>query len=444
MTSSTYLEGVRDQYEDYPYPLRDPNAEKTELRPTVLEFLDYLNFKCFRGEQNYSGFRALVAGGGTGDAAIFLAEQLRDRDAEIVYLDISSASRKIAQERAQVRGLDNITWIQGSILDLPEMDIGRFDYINCCGVLHHLESPVAGLMALKSVLGEKGCMGLMVYGAIGRTAIYQMQELMRLINSGEQSAQTRVDNTKTLIKGLPASNWFKLSEQLTPADHINHGDAGIYDMFLHQQDRAYTVPELFEFIDQCGLEFVDFAYRSRWRYQPGTYLNKSPLMGKLEKLDTRKQYAIAELVAGNIFVHSFYVSRIKDTVASLDNIDNIPFFSMVNIDCESLSREMQNNPGRQVVLSPAKNINITLPTGKYTHLIFKYLDGKRSLRKIFKKIKKELGKSSVSDIDLLSDFAPTYQSLNDADWLLLRSPSARPIKDFAQMQEPVSRRYQGA
>ena len=138
MTSSTYLEGVRDQYEDYPYPFRDPNAEKTELRPTVLELLDYLNFKCFRGEQNYSGFRALVAGGGTGDAAIFLAEQLRDRDAEIFYLDISSASRKIAQERAQVRGLDNITWIQGSILDLPEMDIGRFDYINCCGVLHHL------------------------------------------------------------------------------------------------------------------------------------------------------------------------------------------------------------------------------------------------------------------------------------------------------------------
>ena len=40
--------------------------------------------------------RALVAGGGTGDATIFLAEQLRHTDAQVVHLDMSSASIAIA------------------------------------------------------------------------------------------------------------------------------------------------------------------------------------------------------------------------------------------------------------------------------------------------------------------------------------------------------------
>ena len=35
---------------------------------------------------------------------------------------------------------------------------------------------------------------------------------------------------KTLIKDFQPATGSK-SEQLDPADHINHGDAGIYDMF---------------------------------------------------------------------------------------------------------------------------------------------------------------------------------------------------------------------
>lgn len=441
MTDSIYLKGVREQYEDFPYPARDPNDEKKRLRSTDLELLDYLNFKCFKGKQSYSRFRALVAGGGTGDAAIFLAEQLRDRDAEICYLDISSASRAIAQERARIRGLDNITWLQASILDIPEMDIGEFDYINCSGVLHHLESPVAGLMALRSVLREGGCMGLMVYGAIGRTAIYQMQELLRRINSGEESVQTKIDNATTLMKELPPSNWFKLSEKMLPAEHITHGDAGIYDMFLHQQDRAYTVDELFEYLDQCDLEFVDFSYHRTWRYRPGSYIRESTLLKKIGRLDTKQQYAIAELTAGNILMHVFYAAAKKDTVAKLADLDNVPFFYMFNLDCAALYREMQNSPGQNIVLCPTPSINLSIKPGKYTHLVFKYLDGKRSLRKIFRKIKKELGKSSANDAELLADFEPVYRVLNDADWLLLRHPSVKPIRDFDQMQEDVSRRY---
>ena len=95
----------------------------------------------------------------------------------------------IAKQRAQIRGLNNIKWHLESILNIPKMNLGLFDYINCSGVLHHLESPDEGLKSINSVLKEDGVMGLMVYGQYGRTGVYQIQELARLVNGDEKSQQ---------------------------------------------------------------------------------------------------------------------------------------------------------------------------------------------------------------------------------------------------------------
>jgi ubiquinone/menaquinone biosynthesis C-methylase UbiE len=79
-----------------------------------------LNHYCFKGQRNFNqDFRCLVAGGGTGDSVINLAEQLRGTSAEIVYLDMSAASRRIAEQRAAVRGLTNITWLTESLIIHP-------------------------------------------------------------------------------------------------------------------------------------------------------------------------------------------------------------------------------------------------------------------------------------------------------------------------------------
>ena len=158
---------------------------------TWLEDLPMINHYCFAGKQSFkNGFRALVAGGGTGDATIFLAEQLRHSNAQIVHLDLSQASIAIAQERARIRGLTNITWVHDSLLSLPALGLGKFDYINCSGVLHHLADPDQGFNALRSVLKPDGAVGLMVYATTGRTAVYQTQAMLRQI--GRASCRERV------------------------------------------------------------------------------------------------------------------------------------------------------------------------------------------------------------------------------------------------------------
>ena len=134
---SNYLPQVRSQYEALPYPPCNPQDDHQRLVQTWLEDLPMINHYCFAGRQSFQhGFRALVAGGGTGDATIFLAEQLKHTDAHIVHLDKSQASIAIAQQRAHIRGLANISWIHDSLLNLPQARSGEVQ-------LHQLQRRVA-------------------------------------------------------------------------------------------------------------------------------------------------------------------------------------------------------------------------------------------------------------------------------------------------------------
>ena len=104
---------------------------------------------------------ALFAGGGTGDGTIMLAQQMAraGRPGRVTWLDRSEAALRIARGRAEARKLDNVDWVQRSLLDLPSSGLAPFDYIDCCGVLHHLPDPRAGLRALVSVLAPGGGLG---------------------------------------------------------------------------------------------------------------------------------------------------------------------------------------------------------------------------------------------------------------------------------------------
>jgi SAM-dependent methyltransferase len=210
---------VRSQYEALPYPPRDPEGERRELLRTWLDDLPMIAHYGYGGAQPFGqGFRVLVAGGGTGDGTLFLAEQLRHTNAEVVHLDLSSARIAIAQKRAEVRGLGNIRWVRASLLELPALGLGTFDYINCVGVLHHLDDPDAGLKALLGALKEDGVLGLMVYALYVRTGVYQVQSLMRLVNEDAPDAEEQVARTKAMLAALPRGNWFKRGEDLY-SDH---------------------------------------------------------------------------------------------------------------------------------------------------------------------------------------------------------------------------------
>ena len=436
-----YLPQVRSQYEALPYPPCNPQDDHQRLVLTWLEDLPMINHYCFAGKQSFqNGFRALVAGGGTGDATIFLAEQLRATDAEIVHLDMSEASIALAKERAQIRGLGNIRWVHDSLLNLPGLGLGRFDYINCSGVLHHLADPDLGLKALRSVLKSDGAIGLMVYATTGRTGVYQMQALMRLINGesgGEPSGepldeQRKIANTRDLLASLPPSNWFVRSEDL----HHDHkaGDAGIYDLLLHSQDRSYSVGELFDWLGtEAGGHGLHLAFsdvqRGRSPYLPHMVLGRKPpaMTAALRQLPRRQQYEMAELMIGNIITHSLYLTRDAGCSAPYGDADYVPFFFHEPLTGEIAAQVFGSNRGQPFLLQHQHSgVSVTVNPGKYGPKILRLIDGQRSFGEIFDLFRAAWkGQAAAPDnTALFADFAESYDTLNALDRLLLRHPDA--------------------
>src|SRR5260370_39663796 len=118
MTVSSSLDHVRAQYEALPYPPRDPRDEAIRLVTGTPSHVLEINHYLFSGRLNFvRPFRALVAGGGTGDACIMLAQQLVARrcPGEVVYLDLSAASPQIRDARAKARGLPHLPLLTGPL-----------------------------------------------------------------------------------------------------------------------------------------------------------------------------------------------------------------------------------------------------------------------------------------------------------------------------------------
>ena len=432
--SQNHLPKVKSQYEAMPYPPCNPQDDHKRLVLTWLEDLPMINHYCFAGKQSFqNGFRALVAGGGTGDATIFLAEQLRGTDAEIVHLDMSHASIALAQERAKIRGLTNITWTHYSLLSLPALGLGQFDYINCSGVLHHLADPDLGLRVLLGALKEGGAIGLMVYGTTGRTAVYQMQSLMRMVNqsgTGQELEDPRkIANTRDLLGSLPASNWFMASEAMFNDHKV--GDAGIYDLLLHSQDRAYNVGELFDWLGERHGRHLAFSdvQRGRAPYLPHMVMGAKPpaMAAQLRQLPLRRQYEMAELMIGNIITHSLYLLPSAACTAPYGDAAYIPFFYHEPLTGEIVAQIFGTNKGQPFRLTHQHSgVSLMVNPGRYGAKILGLIDGQKSFAEIFDAFRAGWhGQAAAPDnAALFADFAESYDTLNALERLLLRHPDA--------------------
>lgn len=320
-------DAVRALYEQAPYPPRDPQAERERLIRTVGDALDDISHFGFAGHAVFDAdFSVLVAGGGTGDATVFLAEQLRGSGARIVHLDLCARSIAIARERLRVRGLDAVEFVQAPLERLPELDLGRFDYINCCGVLHHLPDPAAGLRALESVLAPGGLMLLMVYGRAAREAVYQLQQMLRLLAPPEMPLARRVEHAVRLIAALPEDHPFRVGFPQWQHDILEYGEAGVADLLLHPQDRAYSITELHGLLAACGLRLVAFAgggWNGPVGYDPAALIGDPVLRRRLDALDPVGRQAIAELLHLRHGRHFCYVAR-EPRIASAQDPRAVP------------------------------------------------------------------------------------------------------------------------
>jgi SAM-dependent methyltransferase len=405
--------GVRAQYEAHPYPARDPKDEAKRLVEGSPSHLAELKHYLFAGGATMpKKLRVLVAGGGTGDATIMLAQHLRDANwpAEIVYLDLSEASRAIAAARAEARGLASIRFVGGAIEDLATLAPGPYDYIDCCGVLHHLADPAGALAILTAQLAPGGGMGIMVYGELGRSGVYETQAMLRAIG-GELPVAQRLDLARRLLKQLPATNRFRRNPAV--ADHLAGGDAGLQDLLLHARDRAFLLPELIELTNGAGLEIA--ALIEPWRYQPERFLNDPQLLKQLGALDWIDRAVFAEALTGNIKTHIAYLVRAGESagrIAAPEDTSLVPVLK--GFDGPALARGL--NPGAGITVQ-ADGLTLKLPLPARAGPILALVDGQRSIGDIVAAVAAGGDASRVE-----TDFRATYDVFNALNRLFLKAP----------------------
>jgi len=373
---------IRGQYEALPYPPRDPADEARRLISGSPSLLAEVNHYLFAGRRDFAKpFRALIAGGGTGDGLIQLAVRLAATPGvhEVVYLDLSEASRAIAEARARQRNLSNVRFISGSLLDVADLAPGPYDYIESCGVLHHLDDPTAGLRALAAELAPGGGLGLMLYGVHGRTGVYPLQAALRQLIPDTLPHPEQIALAKRMLADLPATNAFQRNPVVQ--DH-RQSDAGLYDLLLHARDRAFSVMQIGLMLERCGLKAT--AWIEPCRYDPLTYLKDADLRARAAALPPLEQAALAERLSSCIKSHVLYAAAKADAATAVAQPAPDLRPKLLDLPPQALAATIQKR-GELAIQFQAERL--VFPIEPRSAAIAARIDGQRSLADIAAELK---------------------------------------------------------
>jgi SAM-dependent methyltransferase len=199
--------------------------------------------------------RVLVAGGGTGQHPLQLASGLAD--AEVLSVDLSARSLARTLRLATKHGIANLRVLQADLLALG--DIGRFDWIDCVGVLHHLAEPLAGGRALVERLVPGGLLRLGLYSERGRRDVV--------------TARARVQDLTPDDAGLNAAR-----ARLLDLPGLTHSvdfwsQSGLRDLVFHPCEHRYSPLGVADLLARLGLSVVSLQharpepeqlFRARW------------------------------------------------------------------------------------------------------------------------------------------------------------------------------------
>ena len=298
---SSAVEGLYDTFPFPPDPLVDEPPPGYNWRwswPVAYSF-------CTGQKPKKQDIRILDAGCGTGSSTDYLVHL--NSQASVVGIDLSSGALQLAKERCSRSGASRVEFHHLSIYDVGKLE-GKFDFINCVGVLHHLPDPIRGIQNLALKLAPGGIMHIFVYAELGRWEISLMQQAIAILQGNERgNYKDGVNIGRQLFASLPDNNRLVKYEQERWAFE-NKRDECFADMYVHPQEIDYNIDTLFELIQASGLEFLGF---SNWEYWDITRLiGKSPeLRERAIGLNDQERYRLIELLDPQISHYEFFLGR---------------------------------------------------------------------------------------------------------------------------------------
>ncbi|MEJ2117451.1 MAG: class I SAM-dependent methyltransferase, partial [Alphaproteobacteria bacterium] len=238
---------VARQYETSPYPRWNSvfippkaSAERTLshfLPPEKLTFL-------------HAPFKVLVAGAGTGQHAIAVAERYGD-NADVLAVDLSRRSLAYGRAKASKLGVNNLRFAGADIRAIPPEEAGPFDIIESVGVLHHLADPFAGWQALLRLLRPGGLMAVGFYSATARKPVAKLRGMPDYPGAGCSDDAARNFRAELMASPEKAGGLLR--------SHDFYALSNFRDLLLHEHEHPVTLPEIEVFLRDNGLVFRGFS-----------------------------------------------------------------------------------------------------------------------------------------------------------------------------------------
>jgi len=223
-------------------------------------------------------------------------------EARVTAIDTSETSLRHTRDLQRKHDIGNLQLHRLAIERIGELG-KTFDQIVCTGVLHHLSDPDVGLRSLRDVLARDGAMHIMVYAPYGRAGVYMMQDYCRLLGIGVRYEELR-DLGETL-QALPIDH--PIAGVVKRAKDFAQPDA-LADVLLNPKDRAYSVPQIYDWLELCGLKFGRWCEQAAYLPQCGA-IDGAPHGARLAALPSPAQHAAIELLRGTMDRHSFVAYR---------------------------------------------------------------------------------------------------------------------------------------
>jgi hypothetical protein len=215
-----------------------------------------------------------------------------------------------------------------------------------------------------------------------------------------------------MMRHLPETAWLRFNRAFD--DHLNGGDAGLYDLLLNPRDRAFTVPEFHTLLAEAGLRVI--CWVEPVRYDPAPLLPDARLRSRLAALEPVQRAALAESLVGNMAVHIVYCVRADQQVDRADPFapDAVPVCR--DTSGEDLARGIQPD-GTIAVLLDGLRIPIALPS--LAAPILRLVDGRRTVGGI----EAALAERGIAQEKVRAAWRETFPALERINRLLLAAPA---------------------
>ena len=273
-------QAVQEQYEESPYPrwrsinLRDP-------QPVGVVMAGLFPDAELELDRRFDAPRLLIAGCGTGRQVV--ETHRRFQGVHITGVDLSASSLAYALRKVNEYGCPNVELLQADILTLADWT-ERFQIVECAGVLHHMEDPVAGWRILTDLLEVGGLMRIALYSELARRPVVDVRYWIAEQGYGSLDDDIRMCRRELIGDALDG----RQNPVLTWRDFYLLDECR--DLLFHVQEHRFTLPDIQEIVRDLGLELLGFELPAKIRRD---FRKMFPEPGSERSLDRWHEYEVA-------------------------------------------------------------------------------------------------------------------------------------------------------